>query len=83
MGNVPAAVAEGARRATGATAAYAAADQPKLANSLATAGTGRQAQGAELIGANVYGPVQNNTTPCDCKGLRAIPPRGLEPLSPG
>jgi hypothetical protein len=28
MGNVPAAVAEGARRATGATAAFAATDRP-------------------------------------------------------
>jgi len=48
-----------------------------------TGGMGMQAEGAELIGANVYGPVQNNTTPCDCKGLWQIPPRGLEPLSPG
>jgi len=48
-----------------------------------TGGMGMQAEGAELIGADVYGPVHKNTTPCNCKGLWQIPPRGLEPLSPG
>ena len=26
---------------------------------------------------------QKDATPCKCKGLQSIPPRGVEPLSPG
>ena len=31
----------------------------------------------------ICGTMQNNATPCDSKGLHLIPPRGIEPLSPG
>ena len=31
----------------------------------------------------ICGTMQNNATPCNSKGLHPIPPRGIEPLSPG
>ena len=48
-----------------------------------TGGKGQEGEGAELAEANVYGLVQNNTTPCDCKGLHSMTPRRLELRLPG
>ncbi len=31
----------------------------------------------------ICGALQNNASPCDSKDLHLLPPRGLEPLSPG
>ena len=42
-----------------------------------------QAPAPEDAEACVCGALQNNAAPCDGRELRSIPPRGVEPLSPG
>jgi integrase len=42
-----------------------------------------QAEPGDLVEVGGFGPAQKNATPCDYKGLHPIPPRGLEPRSPG
>ena len=37
----------------------------------------------EPVGAGVGDVPKNDATPCFCRGLHRIPPRGVEPLSPG
>lgn len=45
-----------------------------------SAGLRRESQGdeAEIVTAARCEPLRNNATPCDCKGLQSIPPRGVE-----
>ncbi len=51
----------------------------------ASAGVGNESQDEtpEAVSVGSCETIQNNATHCNSRGLQGIPPRGLEPLSPG